>query len=94
MGPNEVKYKDMIEQRFVDDSCTHELVDKTYAKIVNDNNGWNSKYIPQLLGRVQHDVITEELWDFIKKAKFPTINFKTLNTLIILKVKQCKPEVF
>ena len=86
--------KAMTEQDFVDFAVDLPLVDKTYAKIVNENEGWNSKYIPQLLGRVQHDVITEEIWTFIKKQKFPTINFKTLNTLIIMKIKQLKPELF
>lgn len=84
----------MIEQQFVDGAVDQHLIDKTFAKIANDNEGWNSKYIPQLLGRVQYDAINEELWDFLKKQKFPTINFRTVNALIIRKIKELKPELF
>lgn len=36
----------------------------------------------------------EELWDFIKLHKNPTINFRTLNILAIKKVKEIMPEIF
>lgn len=94
MGANYKEEKQMIEQQIVDDYIDVHLVDKTFAKIVNENEGWNSKYIPQLLGMVFHDLVNEEIWDIVKKNKMPTINFKTLNTLTIIKVKQIKSELF
>ena len=56
--------------------------------------GWKSQYIPQLLGRVYHDVVTEELWAQLKKHKQPTIDFKLLSRLIIAQVRAVAPEVF
>jgi len=73
---------------------TKHLVDKVYAKIVNEMDGWSSKYIPRLLGIVFYDLVNEELWNIIKKKKNPTINFKTLNILTVLKIKEIKPELF
>jgi len=57
-------------------------------------DGWSSKYIPRLLGIVFYDLVNEELWNIIKKKKNPTINFKTLNILTVLKIKEIKPELF
>lgn len=86
--------KVMVEQKFIDSCCDKSLVDKVYAKIANSHEGWNSRYIPALLGMVWHDVVTEEIWDFIKKNKNPTINFKTAQTICTMKIKQLLPEVF
>lgn len=94
MGANYKDCKAMPEQQVVDTYITNHLVDKTVSKIVNENQGWNSRYIPQLLNTVFYDLVREEIWDAIKKLKLPTINFKTLNTLAILKVKQLRPELF
>jgi hypothetical protein len=84
----------ILEQKICDEYITTHLIDKTFAKIVNEMEGWNSKYIPRLFGIVFHDLITEELWNVIKKMKNPTINFKTLNSLAIIKIKNLKPELF
>lgn len=93
MGANEFNGKDMVEQKIVDDFCTSSLIEKEYAKIVNDK-GWSSKYIGELLGRVYHELIVEESWNMIKKFKNPTINFKTLNSLVIQKIKEVKSDLF
>jgi hypothetical protein len=84
----------MIEQSIVDNFVTTALVEKEYAKIVNDNGGWNSKMIPQLLGTVFHELICEEMWNIIKKFKNPKIDFKTLNTLTTAKIKSVKTDIF
>lgn len=86
--------KEMLEQRVVDKYVTKHLVDKVYSKIVNDNEGWSSKFIPQLLNTVFYDLIKEESWSFIKEEKFPTINFKTLQTACTLKIKSLRNELF
>lgn len=94
MGATVKNMKQMSEQVVVDEFVTKHLVDKTYAKIVNEMEGWNSKYIPRLLSTVFYDLVNEEMWNAVKKLKNPTINFKTLNTLSILRVKELKPELF
>jgi hypothetical protein len=94
MGHTVKNMKQMVEQEICDQYIDSHLVDKIYSKIVNENEGWNSKYIPRLLSTVYYDLINEELWDAVKKLKNPTINFKTLNTLAIIKIKKLKPELF
>jgi ATP-dependent RNA circularization protein (DNA/RNA ligase family) len=94
MGCPELKAKDFIEQKIIDKFCTDAFIKKEYEKIKTENNGWQSKHIPMLLGRVFHELIKEESWNFVKEYKYPTINFKTLNNLAIQKVKSSLPEVF
>lgn len=89
----EVKEKKMVEQEIVDSYVTMALVDKEIAKIKNDE-GWSSKHIPRLLGTVFHCLVTEETWNFVKKFKNPTVNFKTLQYMTVNKVKELKPEIF
>lgn len=83
-----------VEQKIIDNFCTDAFIKKEYEKIKTENNGWRSKYIPMLFGRVYHELIREESWNFVKEYKYPTINFKTLNNLAIQKVKTSLPEIF
>lgn len=54
-----------------------------------------SKIIPQLLGRVYHCVVTEELWDALKRHKsHQTINFKTLQKFCTLQTKKMAQDLF
>ena len=94
MGVPTKQLSKLTEQAIVDKYVTKHLVDKTYAKIATENDGWNSKYIPRLLQTVFYDLITEEAWSFIKELKMPTINFKTLNSLTIMSIKKLRPELF
>lgn len=94
MGCPTVEIDKMIEEKIVEDFCTTSFIEKEFAKIVNDNDGWSSKCIPMLLGRVFSELVKEESWNIIKKFKNPTINYKTLNTLVINKIKQVKSEIF
>ena len=94
MGVTAKNMKQMAEQAICDKYVTKHLVDKVYAKIVNECDGWNSKYIPRLLNTVFYDLVNEETWNYIKEMKMPTVNFKTLNSLCIITIKQLKPELF
>lgn len=94
MGPTVKNMKQMVETEICDEYVTKHLVDKVYAKISNENGGWNSKYIPRLLMTVYYDLVNEEIWNAIKKLKNHTVNFKTLNTLTIMKIKELRPELF
>lgn len=84
----------LTEQSIVDKFCTEAFILKTFEKIKIENDGWNSKLIPKLIGMVWHDLITEECWNFIKEFKNPTINFKTLSTLVLIRIKQVLPNIF
>lgn len=55
---------------------------------------YRGKIIPQLLGRVFHDLVEEECWAFIKKYKNPTIDFKKLNQHTIHFVKKYAVDLF
>lgn len=93
MGYNEIVNR-MVEEDIVIEFCTEAFIDKEFSKIVHENEGWQSKYIPMLLGRVWHEFIKEESWNFIKKFKNPKIDYKTLNALVTQKIKATKSEVF
>jgi hypothetical protein len=93
MGTDEIQGRD-VETKIVEEFLTPHLVEKTYEKIRVQEDGWSSKKIPMLLGRVWHDFITEELWDAIKKHKQPRIDFRRLNQLVIQKTKEIKSELF
>ena len=94
MGADEINSKKVIEEVIVNEYCTEAFIEKEYAKIVNDKNGWKSQYIPELFGRVYSELIKEEAWHFVKKFKYPKINFRLLNVLVINKIKLVKSEIF
>jgi len=94
MGYNEFKEKSMVEEKIVEDYVTEAFIEKEYAKIVNEKEGWESQYIPMLLSKVFYELINEESWHIIKKYKNPKIDFKTLNNLVIQKIKSVKKEIF
>jgi hypothetical protein len=54
------------------------------------------RIIPQLLGRVFHDLIEEEMWAILKKhmKSSPSIDFKKLQARVILQVKALSQDLF
>ncbi len=94
MGCPELNTKTMVEERIVDEFCTEAFIEKEYAKIVAEKEGWQSRYIPMLLGKVFYELIQEESWNIIKKYKNPKIDYRTLNAMIIQKIKEVKKDVF
>lgn len=93
MGFIDIKQKGTIETKIVDKYVTDHFVDKTYQKIKNES-GWNTRSIPRLLQTIFYDLIREESWNFIKENKNPTIDYRFLNKMTILKIKELKPEIF
>lgn len=83
-----------VEESIVDDFLTVDIIEKVYANIVNECDGWSSKYIARLLSTVFYDLVREHSWDFVKKYKQPIINYKTLNRFVIHKIKEVKEELF
>lgn len=57
-------------------------------------SGYRPKLIPQLLGRVYHDLIVEELWAALKKHKNCTVNFRELNGHCTRRVKELASDLF
>jgi len=94
MGCSVKNLSRMIEQEICDKYVTKHLIDKTYAKIVTEMEGWNSKYIPRLLQTVYYDLVSEECWNFVKEMKNPTVSFKALHCLVVLKIKEVRSELF
>lgn len=84
----------MIEESIVEEFVTSAFVEKEYAKIVTEKDGWSAQYIPMLLSKTYYELINEEMWNIIKKFKNPNINFKTLNAMTINKIKEVKAEIF
>jgi hypothetical protein len=84
----------MVEQEIVDEFITSAFVEKEFAKINNEQGEWNSKMIPQLLGKVYYELVNEEMWNICRKFKNPIVNFKTLNALTINKIKTVKSDIF
>jgi len=93
MGASEINGKKMIEEEIAKEFVTTALVEKVYAKIENDK-GFNSRSIPRLLHTVFYDVVKEDSWNFVKKHKNPTLNFKTLQHFVFAEVKEKSPQLF
>lgn len=93
MGASEIKGKKMVEEEIAKEFVTKALVDKVYAKIDVDT-GFNSRQIPRLLNTVFYDVVKEDAWNFVKKHKNPSINFKTLQHFVFAEVKVKAPSLF
>ncbi len=86
----------IVESDIITVYCTEALVEKTYAKIVTENDGWTSKNIGELLGRVFHDIVKENIWNIVNDRRFKkhAINFTELKKFCIMKIKEIKPELF
>ena len=87
-----------LEEKIVDQYVSLTLIDKTEAKIINEKATneifLDKRDIPRLLQTVWHDLITEELWDILKKNKNPRIDFAYLNRLTITKIKELRKDIF
>lgn len=82
------------EEILAGECATIALIEKEYAKIVAEKDGWSSKDIPRLLETVFYCVVKEELYSGLKKIKFGTVNFNSLKSFVIKRIKEVKPELF
>jgi hypothetical protein len=85
---------EIVEEKIAARYVTQALVDKVEAKIVNEMDGWSSKYIPRLIHTVYYDLVTEETWNFVKEFKNPKVDFKVLSHYVTAKIKELKKELF
>lgn len=79
------------EEKFINDYCTETFIKKEYSKM---SEGWTSKMIPKLLGIIWHELVTENIWDAIKKYKNPKLDFGRINKLCIYKTKKVLNDLF
>ena len=87
MNPVEEK----IAQRFI----TVGRVGKMLAKMrMEQDNVPMRTRIPELFGRIWHDLITEEIWGILRRYRKPTIDFRKLHQFVIVQIKVCAPELF
>ena len=84
----------LLEEEIADEFLTEHTVEKCVAKIRLEHGAFGARNIPQLLGMAYHDLVSEEIWQVVKKHKNPKIDFKTLNHCAIARVKSLKPELF
>lgn len=89
----EIKENKIIEEEIVNKFVTLSLVEKEHAKIDNET-GWTSRQIPQLLNTVYYCLVSEETWNFIKVFNKPTVDFKRLFYFTTNKIKELMPHLF
>ena len=78
-----------IEHKIILSYLTPEHIQKEYSKLVERYNGeWSSKYFYELLNRVYDEFLKDNFELFIKKLRFPTINFRILKQLCDQEVKR------
>ena len=94
MGAPEVTVNKIVEDKIVEEFLTTALIEKEYAKIVNEVGEWSNKLIPRLLNTVFYSLVDEEMWNIVKTLRNPTIDFKRLQQLVFMKVKTTKSELF
>jgi len=83
-----------IETKIVNQLCTPAFIEKTYAKLATQLDGWRSGYIPRFLETVYHDFVVEEIYQIVKRFKSPVVDFKRLRQEVIRKVKEVKNNLF
>ena len=93
----EIKHKtpstDDIEEKIINQFCTESLISKEKAKLINEGVDLH-KNIPRLLETIYRCIITEEMWDILKKFKRCAIDFNKLKSYCDKKVKEYSSEIF
>lgn len=84
----------LLEETIAEEFITPHVVEKVVAKIRNEKGSFEAKDIPRLLNTTYHELVTEEMWEIVKKHKNPKIDFRTLNTCAIKQVKRLMPALF
>ena len=89
--PKDVDVEQSIALRY----CTDALINKEYAKIMNDTPDIERRIlIPKLIEMVFHSIVVEDMYDICKQYKMPTISFKTLKNECIKRIKEVKVDLF
>jgi len=76
------------EMYFVNELVTMARLEKIMNKFKNmSDERLDMKHIPQIMGMMYHDIITEEAWTISKKVTKP-FDFKSFNNLVNRKTRQ------
>lgn len=92
-GHHNVDVEISVEEKIIEEYFTPAFIEKEYSKMVL-NEPWSTKRIPELLGKLWHEFMTEEPVNFVKKFRNPRINFKVLHSLAVCKIKSVKSDLF
>lgn len=76
-GAKEIKLNADVEEKIVLEGVTDSLIAKEKAKIEN----YDKKKTGELVGRVFHCLLTEELPSLLAKNKYPVVDFKKLKKI-------------
>jgi hypothetical protein len=82
------KSKLSVEQKIIDKYCTESEVIKEYYKLVLTEKHFDNKHWLEILNRVYHNILTDNIIDIISKFKTPIIDFKHLQKLCFDKTKE------
>lgn len=93
MGAPIIENKELVEIKIVEEYLTEHFINKEINKLFGED-GFDSKKIQMMLNKIFNELVKEETYNFVRKYKNPTINFKTLFSLTVRKIKQVKPELF
>ena len=82
-----------VENFIIDEFVTEHLIEKEFAKIVNEVGEWSPKLINRLFHTVYYCIITEELdgftmWSIMKRFKNPNINFSDIKNTVAIKIRK------
>mgnify|MGYP001577881111 FL=1 len=80
--------KEAIEHQIITTYITEARVEKVLNKIKDEGKELRAEILSEVLGRVYHDLITEESWNIVgKRFKGAIINFRELNKLCTMHTK-------
>lgn len=85
--------KDSLEAHLAEKYVTRGRIKKILAKM-RESSALRRKRIPELFGRVWHDIITEEAWEIIKDNNKPILDFNDFYHEVIICIKENCPELF
>jgi len=92
-GTPTVKMRGDLEGQLAQEFATRGRIVKMLAEM-REPGPVSRKRIPELFGRVWHDIITEEMWEIVKTNKNPAIDFGRFYGAVIEEVKHNCPELF
>lgn len=91
MKMNAERNRESLEHFIAIHYATPDVVNKEYCKILDEGEGVNPA---RLLNTVFRCVVTENIWDVVKKRNLPRIDFRVLRKECDLCVKMVRPELF
>lgn len=82
-----------IELKIAQEFVTKGRLDKMKARMFAEKP-WDNRRIPEYLERTWNEIITDEIWNILKKYKNPKIDFNSFHRFVIMKIKELDKEVF